>query len=67
MTLVHRCAVPGCDTLTMGRLCLVHEREAHTGFGPRVQRVRKRAQTPVLALGLAVLAAIAGRLWSRIG
>jgi hypothetical protein len=67
MSLVHRCSEPGCQTLTMGTLCLEHERAARAGAGSRRQRLGRRIQTPVLALALAVVAAMAGRHWARVG
>jgi hypothetical protein len=45
MPLVHECSEPGCETLTMGRLCIVHERET-----PRpIVRLATAAAAAVLA------------------
>lgn len=50
MPLVHECGRPGCSTLTMGELCLVHEAEAPAAPA-------RRPPLPLLAAALAALLA----------
>jgi hypothetical protein len=65
MSLVHRCDAPGCETLTMGRFCVAHEPSIPARS--RAQRIRRRVQTPILAVVLALLGVVAGRLSGRAG
>jgi hypothetical protein len=50
--LVHPCSRPGCETLTMGVLCLEHEGQRETSLATRVRRL-----LPRLASASALLAA----------
>lgn len=58
MPLVHACSSPGCSTLTMGSLCLEHEREARGGE-PRRARLLAVAAAAAAVAGFA--AAFAAR------
>jgi hypothetical protein len=57
MPIVHECMHPGCRTLTMGELCLEHERRR----GPQRSRPRliaRKALLPLVALAAAAAAAV---------
>lgn len=53
MPLVHECGHPECSTLTMGPLCLAHERQERAARPPR----QRLATLPFLAAALAGVAA----------
>jgi hypothetical protein len=67
MPLVHTCRERGCDTLTMGDLCLEHERLAESRLFARIDTVFDRLRTPAIALALAALAAYVGRASGHVG
>jgi hypothetical protein len=58
--MVHPCSHPGCETLTMGSLCLEHEREPT--LRKRLQRALPRIATATMVVAAAVAgAAVRGR------
>jgi len=61
--MVHECARPGCDTLTMGELCLDHERESEATVRRRVKRLLPRLAT---ASALVAAAAAGALIKSRL-
>jgi hypothetical protein len=67
MPLIHTCRERGCDTLTMGELCLEHERLAEARLYTRVRTVLTRVRTPATAFALAALAAYMGRASGHTG
>ena len=56
--IVHPCARPDCETLTMGALCLEHEQQRETSRAMRVRRLLPRLATA----SALVAAATAGAL-----
>jgi len=62
MAIVHECAMPGCDVLTMGELCVEHERSSAARRVPKSKNallkglVRERIVGQVRAPGPAGLA-----------
>ena len=42
--MVHVCRVPGCETLTLGSLCLAHEPPAEPRYFPRGRPYRLSAR-----------------------
>jgi len=67
MTLVHQCSERGCSTLTMGDLCLEHERVAQQRLVSRIGTVSARLRAPAIAVGLAAVSVLLGRASGRIG
>jgi hypothetical protein len=67
MPLVHTCRERGCNTLTMGELCLEHERLAEARLFARVSTGFGRLRTPAIALALAAFAAYIGRASGHAG
>jgi len=61
MPLVHPCSDPGCSTLTIGDLCLEHERRAQERLTKRVVALARRFRAPAFALAVAAVAALVGR------
>jgi hypothetical protein len=57
--MVHACAHPGCEMLTMGELCVDHEREHGTRGGARLPRV-------VTATALVLAAALGAVVRTRL-
>jgi hypothetical protein len=66
MPLVQACRVRGCGTLTMGELCLEHERVAAGRGRMRIRAAAGRFRGPALALALAAAAALMGRASGRL-
>ena len=62
MPLVHPCSAPDCPTLTMGRLCLDHEREAALPAAAASLRTLPLPLAALLGLAAGLLAALATRL-----
>jgi len=60
MPLVHACSSPGCSTLTMGALCLEHERDA-SGHEQEPQRTRFLAVAAAAAAVAGFAAAFVAR------
>ena len=58
MPLVHPCARPDCETLTMGTLCLEHEQQDDVSLRMRLERLLPRLATA----SALVAAATAGAL-----
>jgi hypothetical protein len=56
--LVHPCSRPGCETLTMGVLCLEHEQQRDMSVAMRARRLLPRLATA----GALFAAAAAGAL-----
>ena len=67
MTLIHSCGKSGCETLTMGTLCLEHEEAAATRLRSRLGRVSQRRQAQAITIAVAMAAAAVGRASGRIG
>ena len=67
MPLVNTCRERGCSTLTMGELCVDHERLAETRLFARICRIFGRLRTPAIALVLAAFAAYMGRASGNVG
>jgi hypothetical protein len=67
MPLVNTCHEDGCNTLTMGELCVDHERLAEARLFARVGTVFGRLRTPAIALVLAAFAAYIGRASGNVG
>lgn len=59
MPMVHPCARPGCEMLTMGHLCLDHERQ-------RAARARERLPRVVGATAFVVAATLGAVLRARV-
>jgi hypothetical protein len=67
MTLTRPCGKPGCETLTMGTLCLQHEEAAAARLRSRIGRASRRAKAPAIALAAAVAVVVLGRASGRLG
>lgn len=61
--MVHECVREGCATLTMGQLCLDHEREAEASLRRRAERMLPRLAT---ASALVAAAAAGALIRSRL-
>ena len=67
MTLIHVCGKPGCETLTMGALCLEHELAAEARLRSRIGRTSRRRRGQAITLAVVIAAVVAGRASGRIG
>jgi hypothetical protein len=67
MPLIHTCRARDCQTLTMGGLCLDHERLAEERILARARARVVRLQAPVIGLAFALAAALIGRASARFG
>jgi hypothetical protein len=63
MPIVHSCAKPDCETLTMGRLCLEHEQQDDPRLRSRIEQLLPRLTT---ASALMAAAAAGALLRSRV-
>ena len=61
MPLINTCRERDCSTLTIGELCVDHERLAEARLSARISTVFGRIRTPAIALALAAFAAYVGR------
>lgn len=63
MPIVHECSLPDCRTLTMGDVCLEHERRRELEPRQPVRRLASKVLLPVVALaGAAAGAALRSRV-----
>jgi hypothetical protein len=67
IALIHTCHARGCNTLTMGELCLEHERLAEARLRARIGTVFSRVRAPAIALALAAFGAYLGRASGHVG
>jgi len=67
MPLINTCHERDCRTLTMGELCVDHERLADARLFARIGTVFGRLRTPAIALALAAFAAYLGRASGTVG
>lgn len=60
MPMIHTCARPGCETLTMGEVCLQHERLAASSPRGRLRRALPRAAAAAMLVAAAAAGALVG-------